>query len=942
MRLLSRQGNDLRFSYYHDDVAKPYAILSHTWGADGDEVTYEDVCNNKAVDKLGFQKLDFCLQQAKQDGLEYVWIDTCCIDKKDRNELGEAINKMFSWYARAEVCYVYLADVSKQDCEITFVKSSWHKRGWTLQELVAPHTLRFYGMDRKWLGDRTSLHKEILQASSIDTKKPLQEFSIPERYAWSFARQTTKTEDLSYCMLGLLDVTLVFNYGESAVAARERLLAEVDSEHGKRIGREIRKMQAERDARRDVQLVPSLVQETAMRLQDKLRFDNMNARRETINTPYPGTCTWLLENIDYKRWLARETPLLWIKGKPGAGKSTLIRYAQMQSTGMQIDFYFNARGDELERSTYGMYRSLLHQILEKLPYLQDAVRAYIKGIRTYTGHPWVMNVTTVKDVLRFVIGKLESPVWCFIDALDECPTTEAQEMVHYFEEVNERALYICFASRYYPAMTIRNSAELHLECREQALALERYVDGRLAVEGYPQGADLKAQVIAKARGIFFWLVVVVRLLNEELENGSIYNVQRKLDELPAGLSELLSGIVHGPGNTELLCMSLQWILFSRRPLTREEYYLAVVTSLSEAGSADPEAWLKPWDSNMVTKEIMDKFVTSSSRGLAHVTKSTGTETVQFIHESVRDFFVKHRGLQKLYPPCQDLESIRHDALKTICYRYAMSLAAHYSSIANASVLQKPTIRALDVRGRALQAVDPDFRHSTLTSLYPLWTYATQHVFYHAERAAVHMPQDDFLREVDFVQWWKLFDFREFSQYSKVLQDNPAKELYILAAADASRLIRTAQLRCQTIPEHLSPLFIPVIRRSPETLAALLDCGANIEAVDTQQSTALLLSVSKEYYDLQICRMLLRRGADIEANNGCTALVLATQNKLIDAVELLLEHHANTEAKANGKTALVIAIDAVHIPITTILLRYGADPEARDSSGNTVLLMACKS
>jgi hypothetical protein len=119
----------------------PYAILSHTWGDDEQEILYGDVLNGTGHEKQGWRKLDFCRQQAAQDGIEYFWVDTCCIDKSSSAELTEAINSMFRWYHCATACYVYLSDVSAVDnsksdtpnqrtWQKEFKESRWFTRGW--------------------------------------------------------------------------------------------------------------------------------------------------------------------------------------------------------------------------------------------------------------------------------------------------------------------------------------------------------------------------------------------------------------------------------------------------------------------------------------------------------------------------------------------------------------------------------------------------------------------------------------------------------------------------------------------------------------------------------------------------------------------------------------------------------------------------------------------
>ena len=154
-----------------------YAILSHRWGADGDEVTFQDLEKGTGKDKIGYKKLNFCGEQAVYDGLEYFWIDTCCIDKKNNTELSEAINSMFKWYRGAKKCYVYLPDVyisedsknqfAQYEWEPVFRKSTWFTRGWTLQELIAPASVEFYSVEGKLLGDKKSLERQIHEITGI-------------------------------------------------------------------------------------------------------------------------------------------------------------------------------------------------------------------------------------------------------------------------------------------------------------------------------------------------------------------------------------------------------------------------------------------------------------------------------------------------------------------------------------------------------------------------------------------------------------------------------------------------------------------------------------------------------------------------------------------------------------------------------------------------------
>jgi hypothetical protein len=218
MRLL-KIDNDGRFrlEWLSKDKIPPYAILSHTWGTGkDDEVTYKDIIDGTGSNKPGFQKLTFCGNQAKADGLDHFWVDTCCIDKSSSAELSEAINSMFRWYQNAARCYVYLSDVSVHtrdgqtdhvEWESAFRNSRWFERGWTLQELLAPNTVVFYSQDHVRLGDKKSLEQQITDVTGIAIEalrgRILSEFSLEERFLWAEKRQTTQEEDKAYCLLGI-------------------------------------------------------------------------------------------------------------------------------------------------------------------------------------------------------------------------------------------------------------------------------------------------------------------------------------------------------------------------------------------------------------------------------------------------------------------------------------------------------------------------------------------------------------------------------------------------------------------------------------------------------------------------------------------------------------------------------------------------------------------
>jgi hypothetical protein len=240
--LIDRGDSSLRLEKYYDTSIPRYAILSHTWGADDEEVTFKDLMEDTGKNKAGYTKIDFCRKKAASDGIQHFWVDTCCIDKANNTELSEAINSMFRWYENADKCYVYLSDVSTSgnaaaDHSFTtawkaaFRSSRWFTRGWTLQELIAPKSVEFFSEEGDRLGSKKSLAKEIHDITKIRVEalhgKPLATFHVEERMSWTNARETKRQEDLAYSLLGIFNVRMWLDYGEGRERAFERLREEI-------------------------------------------------------------------------------------------------------------------------------------------------------------------------------------------------------------------------------------------------------------------------------------------------------------------------------------------------------------------------------------------------------------------------------------------------------------------------------------------------------------------------------------------------------------------------------------------------------------------------------------------------------------------------------------------------------------------------------------------
>jgi Heterokaryon incompatibility protein (HET) len=245
IRLLTwTDEGELRLHEFEGEVALPaYTVLSHTWHTNNkEEVTYEDLETGSGQHKAGYTKIDFCKKQASVDELAYIWIDTCCINRKSEPELSEAVNSMFRWYKNATRCYVYLSDVytshegrdtpSRGDeWEALFPQSRWFTRGWTLQELIAPELVDFFARDGTHLGNKLTLETAISNITDISLDvlrgRPLAECTIEERMMWAKSRTTKREEDHVCSLFGIFDVTMPLVYGEGKAKAFRRFYEEI-------------------------------------------------------------------------------------------------------------------------------------------------------------------------------------------------------------------------------------------------------------------------------------------------------------------------------------------------------------------------------------------------------------------------------------------------------------------------------------------------------------------------------------------------------------------------------------------------------------------------------------------------------------------------------------------------------------------------------------------
>jgi len=633
MRLLRRSDTgEFSLTQFRDEAIPPYAILSHTWGPDTEEVTFDDQTNGTGKDKPGYEKIRFCGEQAAADDLKYFWVDTCCINKANKAELSQAINSMFRWYRNATRCYVYLPDVSiakrkasGQSSEFTwepaFRGSRWFTRGWTLQELLAPCSVEFFSRERKRLGDKGTLKQQIYEITGIP-KLALQggllsQFSVNKRLSWIEHRRTKLEEDKAYSLLGIFGVYIAPIYGEGAATAFKRLMGEIDK-------------------------LENCIQH--LRLTDPR--DDKKRIEETKGGLLEDSYRWVLEDSDFQRW--RDDPqsrLLWIKGDPGKGKTMLLcgiinELNKSITKTDQLSYFFCQATDSRINSATAVLRGLLYLLVNQQPSLVSHIRKkhdHAGKALFEDANAWVALSEIFTDVLQDPSLNGTSLV---IDALDEC-VADLPKLLDFIVQkscVSSRVKWIV-SSRNWPDIEerleraghkVRLCLELNAESVSTAVGI--FIQHNVLQLAEKKKYDDKTQdavldhLSIHANGTFLWVALVC----QNLEKIPRWNINAKLNAFPPGLDSLYERMIEQickSDNADLCQQILASVAIVYRPITLQE-----LTSLVEM-LEDMADDLKS------LREII---------GLCGSFLTIRGDTVYFVHQSAKDFLFK-KAFNEIFP-----------------------------------------------------------------------------------------------------------------------------------------------------------------------------------------------------------------------------------------------------------------------------------------------------
>ncbi|KAH6667462.1 vegetative incompatibility protein HET-E-1 [Halenospora varia] len=493
-----------------------------------------------------YNKIRFCGEQARCNGLQYFWVDTCCIDKSSSSELQEAINSMFRWYQNAAKCYVYLSDVSTRKWkasdqfseytwESAFRSSRWFTRGWTLQELLAPglDSVEFFSYEGDRLGDKRTLEQQIHEITGIAIPAlrgtPLSQFNVGDRLSWAENRQTTREEDKAYSLFGIFDVQIPLLYGEKRDKAFKRLLKEIDKPL-KSLDRLLSAAHAP--------------------------FNSYNKQHEP--TCFPDTRVDLLQEIYNWADGQDERCIFWLNGLAGTGKSTIARtvarrYFDQKRLG--ASFFFSKGGGDVGHAGK-FFTSFATQLARNVPQIQRFISDAITEQNDITNQ-------SLHDQWRHLVfrplSRLEgssslSSYVLIVDALDECDNEDHIQMIlQLLAEARSLKIRLRVLITSRPEVPIRYGfcqiphTEHHgfiLHNIEAAIVdhdIFTFLDYEMRSigqewalgPGWP-GEQALRKLVINASGLFIWAATACRFIRE----GRVYAAKRLLMMLEGSTSTL--------------------------------------------------------------------------------------------------------------------------------------------------------------------------------------------------------------------------------------------------------------------------------------------------------------------------------------------------------------------------------------------------------------------
>lgn len=865
-------------------------------------MTLADILDGTGKSKTGYDKLRFCADQANCDGLQYFWVDTCCIDKSSSAELAEAIISMFRWYRESVKCYVYLADVSNPShddqnggcmqlaVEEAFRRCRWFTRGWTLQELIAPPKVEFFASNNTPLGDKSYLEAIIHEVTGIATGAlrghPLSGFGIEQRFSWAANRETTRLEDKAYSLLGIFDISMPVLYGEGEKRAFQRLQEEIQKSEmsGQHMG--LKGMQL--DCLR------------ALRSSEYEQFKYRNPDR------LDGTCEWVLKHDYYQRWQdGRSSGLLWVSADPGCGKSVLAKSLidrEIQPTNSRVTCYFFFKDDnEKQKHAFIALSALLHQLFSQVPLLiQHAIRDYEAD-----GHKLQESFHKLWGILlKAASDPRAGEVICILDALDECVEADRYQLMDAIKTLYSRPTPEHYASRLKFLVTSRPyydierrfntlfksfpTIRLHGEAESEQISQEINLVARSRVSDLGRELDLtkseqvmlEKELLSMKHRTYLWLKLVVDVLKNAISPAK--SLKQITVTMPATVDQAYEAILGRVTDQSMAQKLLHIVVAATRPITLTEMRIALAIENQHRCYSDldfeHEARFESWVRNLCGLFIV-----------------VADQKIYLIHQTARDFLLAkhevHTGQWKhsFRPGVSDL------ALANICITYLMFT---------------------DFNGATEQKV------TSAAAAHGFFDYAASSWATHF-RAAQNIAGNETVQLVE-----------------ELCQPGTQRfQLWFHAYWNMT-------YPYEQCPDSFTQMMLACYFGHDSVVRKWLDADKmDVNAKDEEHGGTALIWAAENGHEAVV--ELLLGANNIEVNvqtyNGWTALMWAAVNGHAAVVKLLLKVdniNVNVKEKKYGSTALMWAAENGHIAVVQLLLGVGnINVNAKHNGGWTAQMWA---
>ena len=729
----------------------------------------------------------------------------------------------------------------------------------------------------------------------------------------------------------------------------------------------------------------------------------MNYRQEEVLEARADSCTWILEHPSYLEWLEDNHGLLWIEGKPGSGKSTLMKRIFQVMCGedsapgwIRLSFFFHRRGVQLQHSPLGMFRTMLHQLLSQFPPARADFLSVCEEKRRFQGdnsREWDWREPELRKLLQSCLitsAKIRSII-ILVDALDEAGEEAARSIVSYLHDVNEKLLQsehktsICFACRHYPIVRTHEGIQICVEDENFAdilayanVELRRRIHPRDEDSGSDKLNQLQDQICKNASGVFLWVTLVISTIAKQYNEGSsLDEILDGLRRAPSDLKAMYEHILELVGLTSRRqsLHLMQWICLAERPLSLTELRFALAMDDSaihqyQQSARDSKGFVE-------SDSRMKDLVVSLSGGLAEVRahskiiygEQTIVKRVQFIHQSVNDFLLKD-GLAWLDQNSAGNAIGRgHDRLTKSCVNY---------------LKLEEVARAAD--SISLTKTEP-WEMKSLEVDLPFIEYSTNSWFLHAEKAeSLEVLQRDLIQKFEsptdqyFPNWVKLYTNGGLRAYNRSLLREGTSLMHVAAASNLKSVVASL-LESGTPSEEKdaggnTALHDAAYMGHSEIIHLLLDAGADVNARTNAQRTPLERAGAGGH--TEVVRLLLKNGAEVNQETGQSGSALqsaAFEGRYV-TVKLLLENRADIHAQGGyfgnalqaaaaarrndatvelllnrgadinaqgGKygNALQAAVYRGSKALVELLLNQGADINKRDSQGRLAILLAMR-